>query len=403
MTNKKNILVVGGTGTIGSAVLRSLIKSNTNDQIIATTRRATNPFPAGVQSLQVDLLTDPDHIRTSLASLPPITHLIYAGLFVDPAQESPQSYRTMRRLVKGTGWVYSNFGWIPNLRTTIEQTIAHSTFATTKGKENEKMLDNILTALEQPPHQLQHVGLITGGKFYGMHLSPYIHLDWRTTMREDDPPAPEPNFYYFQEARVQTGAQQHGYAFTISRPPYIVGYSDSVGFNLLKSIAIYATLLKEQGLPLIFPGDTAAADAIYAWCDVDLVGHLHAWALDTPTAHNNIFNISNGNPSSLRQVWPDIAAALDMEASFDTPPPPSRQVFKNGRTQWPQIVAKYNLRDIPFEQLTKGDSLNLMCTTDWDTHYDLSRLRQAGFTQQADSGAVFRKWIAKLRQDRIIP
>lgn len=56
------------------------------------------------------------------------------------------------------------------------------------------MLSNIVEATEKVSSHLQHVSLIEGTKWYGVHLGKS-----RTPQKEDDPRYMTPNFYYDQE------------------------------------------------------------------------------------------------------------------------------------------------------------------------------------------------------------
>lgn len=57
-----------------------------------------------------------------------------------------------------------------------------------------QMLSNIVEVVEKHAKNLQHVSLIEGTKWYGVHLGPA-----KTPYKEDDPRYMPPNFYYDQE------------------------------------------------------------------------------------------------------------------------------------------------------------------------------------------------------------
>src|SRR3954468_9441819 len=61
-------------------------------------------------------------------------------------------------------------------------------------EENLAMLRNLLDAVEPAARALEHVHLVQGTKYYGMHLGPF-----RTPAEENDPRHPPPNFYYDQQ------------------------------------------------------------------------------------------------------------------------------------------------------------------------------------------------------------
>ena len=53
---------------------------------------------------------------------------------------------------------------------------------------------SLLDAVEPETRGLEHVHLVQGTKYYGMHRGPF-----RTPAREDDPRPATPNFYYEQQ------------------------------------------------------------------------------------------------------------------------------------------------------------------------------------------------------------
>ena len=120
------------------------------------------------------------------------------------------------------------------------------------------MLVNSVTAIDQAAHYLKRVVLVTGTKYYGVHLGPL-----KTPMRETDPRHVPPN-YYFDQIDWLT-AYRHGkqWDWVELRPQTLCGFSPGTPMSILPAIAVYAAISKELGLPLRFPGKPAAYDTIY--------------------------------------------------------------------------------------------------------------------------------------------
>lgn len=78
-----------------------------------------------------------------------------------------------------------------------------------------------------------------------MHIGPV-----KTPSKEDDPRAMSPNFYYDMEdyciARVTKGAD---WTWSSVRPNPVCGFSTGSAMNLTMTIAVYASICKELGLP----------------------------------------------------------------------------------------------------------------------------------------------------------
>src|SRR6185503_3464258 len=143
-------------------------------------------------------------------------------------------------------------------------------------EDNVAMLRNALDAVEPVAAGLEHVHLVQGTKYYGMHLGPF-----RTPAREDDPRSNVPNFYYDQQdllARRQRG----GWAWSASRPTFIYDFAPERARNAVTVIGAYAALCHELGLPLDFPGTAAAFDARRDLTDASLLARAMKYIAVTP-------------------------------------------------------------------------------------------------------------------------
>ena len=126
-----------------------------------------------------------------------------------------------------------------------------------RSEVNVALLRNLLTAVERNAPGLKHVTLYQGGKAYGADLGPF-----KTPAREDDPRLMEPNFYYDQEDFLRERQAGKQWSYSVLRPEAVCGYA--VGNpNLTMVIAIYASISKELGVPLRFPGPEAAYRALH--------------------------------------------------------------------------------------------------------------------------------------------
>jgi hypothetical protein len=123
------------------------------------------------------------------------------------------------------------------------------------------MLRNLFVALERAAPKLERVTLMQGTKAYGVHVRPIA-----VPAREDrDEMHEEPNFYWLQEGFLKEKQRNENWHWTILRPQIIFGESFGSPMNLIPAIGVYGALLKEDGLPLIYPGGaprlTEAVDA----------------------------------------------------------------------------------------------------------------------------------------------
>src|SRR5207244_9006430 len=89
-----------------------------------------------------------------------------------------------------------------------------------------------------------------------------------------------------------------------------------VSFNKLPVIGVYAAICAEVGLDFGFPG---GAPTLRQATDVGLLSRAIRWAAQAPAARNEIFNVTNGEIFTWRDVWAPIAETLGVESAADTP------------------------------------------------------------------------------------
>jgi len=107
--------------------------------------------------------------------------------------------------------------------------------------------------------------------------------------------------------------------------------------NLIPAIGTYAALLKEDGLPLIYPG---GATNLMEAVDADLLARAIAWAGQASAARDQAFNITNGDVFLWPTLWPAIADALGMQPGGNAPLSLAREMPPRAQ-DWERIRAKY--------------------------------------------------------------
>ena len=138
MQNKA--VVVGALGIIGRYIVERLVEEP-NWRVVGLSRRKTTDSPR-YRHIAVDLLDPEDTIR-KLVELIDVTHVFYAAFQATPGRAAD--------------------------------------FASNTGP-NREMLVNSVTAINRAAPHLKRVVLVTGTKYYGVHLGPV-----KTPMRETDP------------------------------------------------------------------------------------------------------------------------------------------------------------------------------------------------------------------------
>lgn len=351
MSTKNVVLVAGVHGVSGQAAALEWAKTP-GTKVYGLSRRKAD-LPAGIEGIAVDLLDRAD-VEAKLGGLSDVTHIVFAAYIEKPG-------------------------------------------AAERSKVNVALLANLVEVVEKASPHLRHVAFYQGGKAYGSDLGPF-----KTPAREDDPRLMSPNFYYDQEdflRRQQVGKSWH---WTALRPEAIIGYSDGSAMNLGVAIAVYATISKELGLPLRFPGTQEAYQALYQVTDSNVLAKATVWAGLAPEAQDEIFNITNGDQIRWQHLWPRIARMFDMETA-DPVPMPLVSYMADKAELWDSIVQKYRLRDTPYEKLATWSFADFIFFSGFDNVSSTIKARKAGFADCIDSEEMFRDFFADLRAQKVIP
>lgn len=358
------VVVFGATGVIGLAAARHFA-TLPGCTVVGVSRR--DPQLPGVTHVPLDLL-DTDACDDAIGgdAFSGTTHVVYAAL-----QERP-------------GLVA---GWRD--RELMDRNLA--------------MFRNALDpTLRHHGDTLVHVSLLQGGKAYGVHQDSVP-----IPAKERSPRHPHENFYFTQEDHLRDAADRAGFHWTILRPQVVYGESFASPMNLIPALGAYAAILRRRGLPLSFPGGAAhVSEAV----DADLLARALAWAATSPAARNEVFNITNGDVFVWHHVWPSIADAFGMEVGA---PRPTRlaTTMPAAADEWAAIVDEHGLRSPRSLDVFVGDAWSyadmlfgfgveqprlpaLLSTV---------KIRQAGFADCVDTEDMFRRWITRFQERRLIP
>jgi nucleoside-diphosphate-sugar epimerase len=349
-TEQKVAVVVGAQGVIGRTLVDHL--AGLGDwQVVGLSRRAAAPAER-VDHVQVDLL-DPADLRERLAGLGGATHVFYTAY-----QDRPS--------------------W--------SELVA----------PNVAMLDNVVDALAGIAPDLQHVSLMQGYKVYGAHLGPF-----RTPARESDPGHMPPEFNVTQQEHLEQRAAERGWTWSAIRPPVVCGTALGNPMNLVAVLAVYASISKELGLPLRFPGAPGAYDSLLEVADAGLLAKATVWAATEPRCANEAFNITNGDLFRWTDMWPRIADWFGLDVA---PPLPMSltDVMGDKEPVWDRMAEKYGLEH-KYAEVSSWPFGDAVLGWDYDFFADGSKARRFGFHEYVETAEMFPRLFADLRARRIIP
>ncbi len=351
----RRALIAGATGIVGGNLARHLAEQGWEVYGLA---RKPAALP-GIQPIAGDLL-DPAALKAALAPLTP-THIFFCTWLRQPTEAE-------------------------NVRV------------------NGAMIQNLFNALS-PAARLEHASLVTGTKQYLGPFEAYGQTAAETPFREDTPRLPGLNFYYTQEDILFTEAARRGFTWTVARPHSIIGFALGNAMNMGVTLAVYATLCRETGRPFIFPGSHFQWNALTDVTDARLLARHLLWSAETPAAHNQAFNVVNGDIFRWRWLWPQLAAYFGVESQG--PPPDATAPLKPRMAEaapiWTKFAAQFSLAEPDVNRLvswwhTDGDlGRTLECVN------DISKSRRLGFPSFQETPASFFELFDQLREARIIP
>lgn len=347
----KKALVAGALGVTGRAVVNHLVSLG-DWEVIGLSRRSPE-FQTTAKYLSVDLLNQSD-LEARLSGITDVTHIFFAAL--QPA---------------------ANFfdEVAPNLA----------------------MLANTVEVVERSSKSLRKVLLVEGAKFYGAHLGAY-----KTPAKETDPRHMPPNFYYDQEDYLVERSAGKRWSWTAFRPSSICGFAVGNPMNMATVIAVYASLCKELGLPLRFPGSSETYHAIMEMTDAELLTKAMVWAGENDRCDGQAFNITNGDFDRWENLWPRIAQFFRMEYA-----PPQRlplTLFMSDKEPvWNSLVKKHNLLNYTFREAAAWAFGEAVFNLGYDVMSDTTKSRRFGFHEWVETEEMLMRLFRQFQKIRFIP
>ncbi|NKB76508.1 MAG: NAD-dependent epimerase/dehydratase family protein [Gammaproteobacteria bacterium] len=346
-------LIAGATGAIGSALARQL-SPNKEWKVYGVSRHTPQDPIAGVIYLTMDM-NDRGNCESVLADHPGITHVFYCG------------------------------------RATHGEQMLES------AEDNLRLLDNLIHGVESSAHHLQHVHLVQGGKYYGVHIGPFP-----SPAREEDSRAPIPNFNYAQQDYLAQRADQSAWSWSASRPNTLIHYSPSIARNLVSSLGTYAAICRELGAALDFPGPVGAFNSLTQLTSIDLLARGIDWMSTEKACGDNAFNMTNTDLFRWKSLWPKIAHAFGMPCG-EVRPMTLTTTMADRDELWSSICANHQLQDLPLSRVANWGYLDATLERYWDEIFSHTKTRKFGFHDWDDSEERFLAILRRYQQEKILP
>ena len=352
---RKSAVVVGAMGVIGRYIVDRLVAEGDWD-VVGLSRR-TGEDRARLRYISVDLL-DERAVTDKLASLTDTTHIFYAAF---------------QPVAGGAAGYASNIA------------------------PNRDMLINAVTAIDKTSRALQRVVLVTGTKYYGMHLGPFP-----TPAKETTPRHIGANFYFDQIDWLTDFQRGKRWSWTELRPQTLCGFAPGTAMSIVPVIAVYAAVCKALGLPLRFPGKPGAYRAIYQVTESTHIANAAHWAATDARCANQAYNITNGDYFRWANLWPRIAEVFEMPVA--EPQTISLVAHMADKAPlWDTLVKQHDLQPYRFEEIVAWPFGDYVFGCDWDVMTSVTKSRQHGFHDVVDTEEMFVRLLRQFRTERIVP
>jgi len=354
---EKIALIVGSSGMSGNNLTKELLNRGWKTYGLS---RGTGKDAEGVNSLQADLL-DINSLTDALVDVRP-THVFF------------------------TTWMRRN---------SEEENI----------QVNSVMVRNLLDVISEKK-SVKHVGLVTGLKHYLGPFDAYVKSGVlpETPLREEQPRLNSPNFYYAQEDEVYAAAKRDGFTWSVHRPHTLIGNAVGNLMNMGTTLAVYASICKEENLPFVFPGSEAQWNGLSDVTDVGILAKQIIWASETPSAFNKAFNVVNGDVFRWSWLWRKIAEWFSIDyVGFENEIRPLTKTLEGKEEVWSNIVKKHGLIENDLNKVSSAWHTDLDLGRPIEVITDMTNSRTLGFKEYFSTASSFFNLFQQLKSDKIIP
>ena len=350
---KYTAVIAGASGAVGSALAQELA-AREEWQVIGLSRQVPKAAPEGVTYFSVDL-EEPDAVRGVLAQFDAISHLYYCAR-----------------------------------KTHAEQTIEDA-------PGNLALLRNAVDGVTAVSPGLSHVHVVQGGKYYGVHIGPFT-----VPATEDGPRAPVENFNYAHQDFLEQHADAARWTWTVSRPNTLLHFSPLNARNLVSTLGAYASICRELGAALDFPGHSGAYDSITQVTTLTLLARAIAWMSTEPACANQAFNVVNTDVFRWRELWSRLADAFGIPVG-SVRPMQLVEVLAERQVTWQAICEAKGLRARALSDVANWGFADATLERYWDEILSHNKLRRFGFDDWDDSVDRFFSVLEQYRGAGILP
>ncbi len=351
------VAVIAGATGAASKRLKEVLLADTNWRVVGLSRNPPRSENPRLSFIAADL-TDAQSTRAALAKVPDATHLFYTAR----AQFSDAS--------KGVEDV----------------------------EGNAAMLRNLIDGAEASAKGLEHVHLVEGTKWYGMHLGGRMS----SPAREDDQRHMPPNFYYAQEDLMRAAQAGKRWTWSASRPGFLYDFAPERARNLVPVIGVWAAMCREHGMRLDFPGKPQTYTALFEATDAGQLARAVTWMSTSEKGRNQAFNVTDGTLFRWERLWPRIARLYGLELGQVRTLNLSTWMADKGPT-WAALAKKHGLASSRMEDVVTWGFGDFVFGLEHDVVSSVAKIRIAGFHDTIDTEDRLLTLLEEYRRAKVLP
>ena len=152
------------------------------------------------------------------------------------------------------------------------------------------------------------------------------------------------------------------------------------------------------------PGSMAQWDGLTDMTDAAILARQMLWAVETPAAANEAFNIVNGDVFRWKWMWTQIANWFGLApAPFDGTIAPLEAQMADDAVIWREIATREGLAEADIGRLVSPWHTDADLGRPIECLTDMAKSRRLGFSDYQATDDAFFRLFEQLRAERIIP
>lgn len=142
--------------------------------------------------------------------------------------------------------------------------------------------------------------------------------------------------------------------------------------------------------------------ALHQFTDADVLAAAVEWAVTSPNAVGEVFNVTNGDNFRWQHLWGDVAEVFAMPTAAPQPMSLTAQMADKA-PRWRWLVQQHGLVDIDYADVSAWPFADAVLATDYDMVQSTIKIRQAGFTGCVDTHESVVRHLSRLREHGYLP